>query len=136
MNHARFFLDTAYVLALFNHRDAHHARAQELLPQLRMAHEVWVTEAVLAEVGNALARSNRSDCVTFINGCYVTANVKVVSVDRELFRRAVEFYDTHQDKEWGLTDCISFVVMRDHGLMEALTTDEHFQQAGFRALLR
>ena len=39
-------------------------------------------------------------------------------------------------KEWGLTDCISFIVMEDNGLTEALTTDEHFQQAGFRALLR
>jgi len=40
------------------------------------------------------------------------------------------------DKEWGLTDCISFIVMGDHGLTDASTTDEHFEQAGFRALLR
>jgi len=40
------------------------------------------------------------------------------------------------DKEWGMTDCISFIVMEDHGLTDALTADEHFQQAGFRALLR
>lgn len=53
MNPARFFLDTAYVLALLNPRDAYHKRAKELLPQLRKAHEAWVTEAVLAEVGNA-----------------------------------------------------------------------------------
>ena len=50
MNPARVFLDTAYVLALLNPRDAHHKRAKEWLPQLRTAHEVWVTEAVLAEV--------------------------------------------------------------------------------------
>ena len=136
MNSARFFLDTAYVLALLNPRDAHHQRAKELLPQLRTAHEVWVTEAVLAEVGNALARSSRSAAVAFINSCYVTDNVKVISVDRVLFRRAVEFYYAHKDKEWGLTDCISFIVMQDHGLMEAFTTDAHFQQVGFRPLLR
>jgi len=136
MNPARFFLDTAYVLALLNPRDAHHKRAKELLPQFRTAHEVWVTEAVLTEVGNALARTNRSAAVTFINSCYVTANVNVISVDGLLFRRAVEFYYAHQDKEWGLTDCISFVVMQDHGLVEAFTTDGHFHQAGFRALLR
>ena len=137
MNSARFFLDTAYVLALLNPRDAYHQRAKELLPQLRTAHEVWVTEAVLAEVGNALARSNRSAAVAFINSCYITDNVKVISVDRVLFRRAVEFYYAHEDKEWGLTDdCISFIVMQDHGLMEAFTTDAHFQQVGFRPLLR
>lgn len=39
------------------------------------------------------------------------------------------------DKEWGMTDCISFVVMQDMGIIDALTTDDHFRQAGFRALL-
>ena len=88
------------------------------------------------DVGNALARSNRSAAVAFINSCYVTPNVKVVSVDSALLRRAIAFYHSRGDKEWGLTDCISFIVMEDNGLTEALTTDEHFQQAGFRALLR
>ena len=55
MNQARFFVDTAYVLALLNSRDAYHKKAKELLSQLRIAHEVWVTEAVLIEVGNSLA---------------------------------------------------------------------------------
>ncbi|MFM6264927.1 MAG: PIN domain-containing protein, partial [Dolichospermum sp.] len=41
-----------------------------------------------------------------------------------------------EDKEWGLVDCISFIVMQDRGISDALTTDIHFQQAGFRALLR
>ncbi len=47
----------------------------------------------------------------------------------------MELYRHRPDKEWGTTDCISFVVMQDYGLTEALTTDEHFKQAGFRALL-
>lgn len=136
LNQARFFIDTAYVLALLNPRDAYHKKAKELLSQLRIAHEVWVTEAVLIEVGNSLACSNRSAAVAFISSCYVTANVKVVSVDKALFRRAIEFYHVHEDKEWGITDCISFIVMKDHDLTEAFTSDEHFQQGGFRALLR
>ncbi|MFM5956954.1 MAG: PIN domain-containing protein, partial [Dolichospermum sp.] len=41
-----------------------------------------------------------------------------------------------EDKEWGLVDCISFIVMQDRGITDALTADTHFQQAGFRALLR
>ena len=136
MNQARFFVDTAYVLALLNSRDAYHKKAKELLPQLRTAHEVWITEAILIEVGNSLACANRIAAVSFINSCYVTANVKVVSIDKALFRRAIEFYYVHEDKEWGLTDCISFIVMKDHDLTEAFTSDEHFQQVGFRALLR
>lgn len=81
MNASRFFLDTAYVLALLNPNDIYHQQAKALLPSMRVAHEVWITEAVLVEIGNALARSNRSAAVAFINSCYVTLNVKVVSVD-------------------------------------------------------
>jgi predicted nucleic acid-binding protein len=56
-------------------------------------------------------------------------------VDRELLRKAIDFYCLHQDKDWGLTDCISFVVMKERGLIIAMTADAHFQQAGFRALM-
>jgi predicted nucleic acid-binding protein len=136
MDANQFFLDTAYVLALLNPNDIYHKQAKALLPSMRVAHEVWITEAVLIEIGNALARSNRSAAVAFINSCYVTPNVKVVSVDSALLRRAIDLYHSRKDKEWGLTDCISFIVMEDQGLTEALTTDEHFQQAGFGALLR
>lgn len=136
MNASRFFLDTAYVLALLNPHDIYHKQAKALLPSMHDAREVWITEAVLVEIGNVLARSNRSAAVAFINSCYVTPNVKVVSVDSALLRRATDFYHSRGDKEWGLTDCISFIVMGDHSLTEAVTTDEHFQQAGFRALLR
>jgi len=136
MNANRFFLDTAYVLALLNPKDPYNKRAKAFLPKISGAREVWVTEAVLVEVGNALARSNRSAAIDFIDGCYSTPNIKVVSVDHVLLRHAIDLYQSREDKEWGLTDCISFIVMQDHGLGDALTTDEHFQQAGFRALLR
>lgn len=102
---------------------------------MRAATAVLVTEAVLTEVGNVLARSHRAEAVAFIKGCYTTSNVRVVPVDTDLFRRALDLYQGRADKDWGLTDCISFVVMRDRALGDALTTDEHFRQAGFRALL-
>ena len=54
----------------------------------------------------------------------------------ELFDRALNFYHRHSDKEWSLTDCTSFIVMRDQGIKEALTGDKHFEQAGFVALLK
>ncbi|PYP86948.1 MAG: hypothetical protein DMF61_12200 [Blastocatellia bacterium AA13] len=49
---------------------------------------------------------------------------------------AIALSSPKDDKEWGITDCISFVVMRERRLTKALTTDRHFQQAGFRTLLR
>jgi len=44
-------------------------------------------------------------------------------------------YQQRPDKEWGLTDCISFVVMQEQGISEAFTSDHHFTQAGFTILL-
>jgi predicted nucleic acid-binding protein len=131
----RFFLDTAYVLAVLNPKDTYHKQAKAMLPSMHSAHEVWLTEAVLIEIANALASSNRSAAVAFINSCYVTPNVRVVSVDSKLLKRAMGFYENRGDKEWGLTDCISFLIMDDNDLTEAFTADDHFQQAGFRALL-
>jgi len=136
MKFSRLFLDTSYILALLNPCDTYHKKAMELFPCLKTTREVLVTEAVFTEVGNALSRSNRLGAINFINSCYVTSNIKVVSVDKELFSRARELYHSHKDKDWGLTDCISFIVMQDYGISKALTTDKHFEQAGFQALLR
>jgi predicted nucleic acid-binding protein len=79
MNVNRFFLDTAYVLTLFNPNDIYHKQAKALLPIIHVAQEVWITEAILIEIGNALARSNRSAAIAFINSYYITSNVRVVS---------------------------------------------------------
>ena len=103
---------------------------------MKNAVEVWVTEAVLIEVGNALSAVNRTASVQFINQCYQTDNIKVVSVDTPLLMGALELYHSRQDKNWGLTDCISFIVMKNQGLIYAVTADIHFVQAGFVALLR
>jgi predicted nucleic acid-binding protein len=48
----------------------------------------------------------------------------------------IAIYCQRNDKNWGIVDCISFIVMEERRITEALTTDIHFQQAGFRALLR
>jgi predicted nucleic acid-binding protein len=131
----RFLLDTAYVLALLDRRDQLHSRALAFLPRVRAAGEVWITEAVLVEIGNALGTYNRAAAAQFAQQCYDTPNIRVVSVDTALLQRALDLYRARPDKEWGLTDCISFVVMQDERLTDAITSDSHFQQAGYRALL-
>ena len=136
MNGERLLLDTVFVQALLNRRDQYHAQAKAFLPRVRTAAEVWVTEAVLIEVGNALSAVNRTAVVQFIQQCYLTGNLRVVSVDTPLLTRALQLYHQRPDKTWGLTDCISFVVMQSQGLTDAVTADEHFIQAGYRALLR
>lgn len=135
MTNERYFLDTVFIQALLNKRDWYHQSALQLLPKVKAASEVYLTEAILMEVGNALSAINRQAATNFIQQCYNTPNIKVVSVDSLLFQRALEIYSSRNDKTWGLTDCISFVVMQEQNLTDALTADRHFVQAGYRALM-
>jgi predicted nucleic acid-binding protein len=93
MNGLRAFIDTAFVQALFNRADQHHARASQLAVRLPEADELWTTEAVLVEIGNALSSTNRRAAVEFIEEAYQTPEVHVVSVDTEMLRRALELDD-------------------------------------------
>jgi len=89
------------------------------------------------EVGNALAkRAHRRGTVALLRALEASPQVKIVPLTDDLYRRGLALYEGRPDKDWGLTDCLSFVVMEDYGLSAALTADIHFQQAGFRALLR
>ena len=129
------FADAFYFLALLNPGDAAHAAA------LRMAREgrgpIVTTAWVLTEVADAMAApANRPLFLRLIEGFRILDTVEVVPADPELFDRGLDLYTRRPDKAWSLTDCISFVVMSDRDLTEALTGDHHFEQAGFRALLR
>ena len=128
------FLDTGYILALVNTADDYHEPAERLA--LKTEDLFVTTEAVLTEIGNALAKLRwRSLAVSTLEDVRSDPDTEVVSVSKELFDRAVILYSSRMDKEWGLTDCISFSVTQDCGLISALTADDHFRQAGFRALL-
>lgn len=135
MSRERLFLDTAFIQALLNPRDHYHQQAKQLFPRVRFASEVWLTEAILVEVGNALSAINRHGATEFIQRCYRTSNIQVVSVDTALLMAALDLYQARSDKDWGLTDCISFVVMQQQDLNDAVTSDRHFLQAGFRILM-
>jgi uncharacterized protein len=135
MSRERLFLDTAFIQALLNPRDDYHQQAKRLFPRVRAAAEVWITEAILVEVGNALGSLNRNGAVQFIQQCYSTDNIKVVSVNTTLLMQAIALYQARADKSWGLTDCISFIVMQQQNLTDAATSDRHFLQAGFRTLM-
>lgn len=129
------FLDTAFIQALLNPRDNYHNQAKQLFPRIRTAPEIWITEAIFTEVGNALSAFNWSGAVQFIQECDRTDNIRVVSVNTGLLMQALALYQSRSDKAWRLTDCISFMVMPQQNLTDALTTDRHFIQAGFRALM-
>lgn len=128
------FIDTGYILALLNSADQFHQRAR-LASQLVQPPFV-TTEAVLIEIGNALSRQRwRALAIATISDLHSDPDITVVPVDSGLFQRALRLYGQRADKDWGLTDCISFVAMQEHGIAQVITTDQHFVQAGFISLL-
>jgi predicted nucleic acid-binding protein len=135
---AEVFLDTAYAIALSSPNDQFHARAVELAEQLEtLGTRLVTTRAVLLEIGNALSKSRyHQAAVQLLAALEADPTVDLAPLSESLYARALRLYRERPDKEWGLTDCVSFLVMQDRRLTEALTTDVHFQQAGFRALLR
>jgi predicted nucleic acid-binding protein len=133
----KVFLDTSYAVALSAPTDENHKRAAELADEFETSGTFFVTtRAILLEIGNALSRvRHRSAAIRLLTALENDPNVKIVSASDELYRRAFEIYRDRIDKEWGLIDCLSFVVMIDEKLTDALTADNHFRQAGFRVLL-
>ena len=128
-------IDTSFVVAIVNRLDEFHEKALKLSVELDRQQMV-VTDAVLLEIGNAFSRRYKQDCIVTVEGFLKSKEVEIVRLDETLFDKAFEFYKAHTDKTYGLVDCISFVVMQEHGITDALTHDRHFVQAGFRALMR
>lgn len=131
------FGDANYWIGLFNPNDELHdtaVRASKALGRARIV----TSEMVLAEVLNGLGKfpALRQRTAAAIDAIMSDPNTEVEPQSSLLFREALVLYRQHQDKEWGLTDCASFVIMRRRGLREALTFDHHFEQAQFVALMR
>jgi predicted nucleic acid-binding protein len=128
------FADSFYLLALFNGRDAAHERALRASAELEGM--LVTTDWVLTETADALCdTSNRDRCADFIEDLRRAQRVKVEPASRALFDAGWDLFRQRHDKDWSLTDCISFVVMKQHGITAALTGDHHFEQAGFQILL-
>ena len=135
---SKVFLDTAYAIALSVESDEHHRHAEVLAERLEAEQTRLVTtRATLLEIGNALSKKRyRKAAVELLDALEQDPQVEIVSLSEELYEQALELFRNRPDKQWGLVDCVSFILMQERGLTEALTTDEHFEQAGFRALLR
>lgn len=129
------FIDTNFITALVNERDELHAKALDLSERFE-GQKFLLTDAILLESGNALAKRFRTEVIDIIDQFQNSADVEIVRLDPEIFEAGFNLFKQHKDKTWGLVDCISFVVMNERGITEALTFDQHFVQAGFRALMR
>jgi predicted nucleic acid-binding protein len=129
------FADSFYFLARLNPADEAHERAvrvgtQEVRP-------IVTTAWVLTEVADAMSNpANRPAFLQLLEMLTSSRDVNVIPAAAELFDRGIRLYAERPDKEWSLTDCISFVVMADEGMADASTGDRHFEQAGFNVLLK
>ncbi len=136
-NRTPIFLDTAYVNALVNTRDQWHDVAIQWEQTLaRDRRSLVTTEFILIEIADGLAAVRfRSQAIQVIVTLRTSPLVETVPASSQLINTALDLYRSRADKDWGLTDCISFVVMSERGLVKTLTAKDHFRQAGFRALL-
>jgi predicted nucleic acid-binding protein len=132
------FLDTAFAIALSSSGDDLHRVALALADELETSPtRIVTTRAVLMEIGNALSKQRyRPAAVELLLSLENDPKVEIVPVSGDLYAQAFKLFSERTDKEWGLVDYVSFVVMRERGITDALTSDDHFRQAGFNALMR
>jgi uncharacterized protein len=132
------FLDTSFAIALASSTDEYHEKAEDLAAEIGLRKTRLVTtRAILLEIGNRLAKLRyRKEAVRVLNSLETSPEVEILPLSEDLYQRGFDLFRKRPDKEWGLVDCISFQVMQDRGITQSLTTDGHFEQAGFRALLR
>lgn len=128
------FADTSFFLALLRAGDPAHRKAQA---ELAVNRPIVTTAFILLELGNACARvADHGDFLALVAGMRASLRTTIVGLDSTLLDRGLDLMAARSDKDWSLTDCISFVVMEERVIREALTTDKHFEQAGFTVLLR
>jgi predicted nucleic acid-binding protein len=114
--------------------DEYHAAAVSLAAQWRG--ELLTTDFVLLEVGNHLSpQPSRAVFTRFMRALAHEPRMNIVPASRQWIEIGGTLYESRGDKSWSLTDCISFEVMRKAGLVDALTADHHFSQAGFQIMM-
>jgi len=132
------FADACYWIAVLNPKDSLHQSAQEASDRLGPT-RIVTSQMVLAETLNGLSGRGeplRAAAVKMIGELERSPNVGIVPQTSLQFHSAMRRYDSRRDKEWGLTDCSSFLIMEEKGLTDALTGDRHFEQAGFAVLMK
>lgn len=127
------FLDANYVIGLEVADDQHHAEArQHWTKYLESPQPLITTSYVLDEVVTFLNNKHLHSKAVSVGSDLLTAStIQMVHVEESLFYEGWEYFEQHSDKTYSLTDCISFVLMTRLGIVEALTFERHFEQAGF-----
>jgi predicted nucleic acid-binding protein len=127
------FADSYALIAWLNRRDEAHVPVTSYLE--KFTGRLVTTEWILMELADALsAPASRGTVAEFLRAVRLDPMFEVVEYQSEIYDAGFELFCNRSDKSWSLTDCISFSVMTEHKLVDALTADRHFEQAGFRAV--
>ena len=134
---SKVFVDTVAWIALLDESDSLHKKAGEVLEQLSYNNSQLVTtEFILLELGDGFsAAGNREKALKFIEQLRGLEILRILPATQELLSQGWELYTKRLDKNWQVTDCISFTVMKAEGISTAFTADRHFVQAGFIKLM-
>ena len=129
-----YFVDTSYLLALELVNDQNHLSAQSHWQQLTAKLPPLVTTSYIFDevVTYFNSRGHHQKAVQVGNSLLHSPSIELIQVNDVLFHAGWDYFQKHQDKQYSLTDCISFVVMQQRGIQIALTFDQHFLQAGFQ----
>jgi predicted nucleic acid-binding protein len=137
---AEVFADTSGWVSYFIRTEPLHATARKLVSQWQAdGTRVITTNYILTELVTILTnrfREPRLRLFAYADSIRTALWVEIVHIDPALDTEAWNLLRARPDKEWSLVDCASFVVMQHRGNSEALTTDHHFEQAGFVRLLK
>jgi predicted nucleic acid-binding protein len=129
------FVDTSGWANLIERKSSLHRNVSRVYQQAIMQHRLLVTtNYIISELVALLAsrsRTPRQEIVLFVDALKTTPHVEIIHIDIALDNEAWQLLKRRMDKDWSLVDASSFVVMARYGMMEALTTDHHFTQAGF-----
>lgn len=137
MVESEVFLDTGGLFAALVTNDAKHAEARRYLADAAERRRRFrTTDHVLDEAATLFkARGAAHLAGTLFEITLKSRACTVEWTSEARFREALSFFLAHDDHGYSFTDCLSFVVMADHGILDALATDRHFVEAGFTAIL-
>jgi len=134
------FIDTSGWGNLFDASQPYHSQATDFYLSAKVEEKkIITTNYIIIELVSLLTsplRVPRNKIIQFISGIKLSPYLKIIHTDISLDDQAWQFFQRHQDKDWSLVDCSSFVIMNRLNISEALTSDHHFEQAGFVRLLK
>lgn len=134
----RLFADSSYWIALLNSHDELHQKALRLARGFA-SHQIVTSEMVLVEILNGFADAGeylRGKASQMVDALQTNQQVTIIPQTAAQFENALVRYRAAEDKNWSITDCASFDIMEQNSIDAAITYDRHFEQAGYRALLR